>query len=378
VAGDQVLVSIAGRLRDSLREGDTVARLGGDEFAVLLENLPTASDATEVADRIHARLKQPLPFAGRDLFTSVSIGIALSHHRYQSPKDILRDADIAMYQAKDHGRDCHVVFDSAMHSKAVALLNLEADIRRAIERGEFRIYYQKIVSLKTDELAGFEALLRWHHPERGLLSPGEFLAVAEESGLIVPLSWWCVGEACRHMQRWLSRLPAEAPYTLSINVASEQFSDRNLIERLSCILNETGLHPSRLTLEMTETIIMENAAVVASKLAQLKTLGVGLQVDDFGTGYSSLSRLRSFPIDTVKIDRCFIEDLGSGDFEFVRAILALARHLGMKIIAEGVETAGQLAAVRTLGCDYAQGYFFSQPVDGETLERQLIARFARA
>ena len=367
MAGDQLLLAIASRITACLRSADTLARLGGDEFTILLEDIKDLSDAKRVANRIHEELMLPFNLSGNEVFTSASIGIALSATVYDRPEQLLRDADTAMYQAKARGKARHEVFDIAMHASAIALLQLETDLRRALERQEFRIYYQPIVSLLSGRIKGFEALVRWQHPERGLVSPTEFIPVAEETGLMIPIGWWVFHEACRQMHLWQVQFPANPPLTISVNLSDKQFSQPNLSEQIEKILHETSLDPRSLKLEITESVIMENAESATTMLSQLRSLGVQLYMDDFGTGYSSLSYLHRFPLDMLKIDRSFVSRMGVGDenSEIVRAIVTLAHNLSMNVTAEGVETTEQLALLQVLQCEYGQGYFFSKPVDAE-------------
>jgi diguanylate cyclase (GGDEF)-like protein/PAS domain S-box-containing protein len=367
MVGDRLLVAIARRLEASLRSTDTVARLGGDEFAILLDEIERVNDAIAVAEHIQQALKLPFNLNGYEVFTTTSIGIALSATGYERPEDILRDADTAMYRAKEQGRVCHAVFDTAMYERAVTLLQLETDLRWVLERQELRVCYQPIVSLVTDRLVGFEALVRWMHPERGLISPAEFIPVAEETGLIMPIGEWVLRESCRQVYQWQEQLPVALPLTISVNLSGKQFSQPDLIEQIDQILQETGLKPDCLKLEITESELMQNATAVATLLEQLKALKIQLSIDDFGTGYSSLSRLRQFPINTLKIDRSFISTMSDNgeNAEIVQAIITLAHNLGMDVVAEGVETAEQLAYLKTLRCEYGQGYFFSKPLNGE-------------
>lgn len=366
--GDQMLVAIAQRLKACLRSEDTVARLGGDEFAILLENLQNVNDAIEVADRIHQALTLPLSLNGYEVFTSASIGIALSSTGYNQPQELLRDADIAMYRAKALGKARHEVFDKNMHARAVALLQLETDLRRAIERQEFQVHYQPIVSLATNQITGFEALVRWRHPERGLISPAEFIPFAEETGLIAMIGWLVLRQACTTLRDWQKQFPNALPLSISVNLSGKQFSQPNLVEQIVQILQETGLDASSLKLEITESAIMENVESATAILWQLRKLGIQLYMDDFGTGYSSLSYLRRFPIDKLKIDRSFVSQMmvDNESLEIVRTIVMLARNLGMNAIAEGVETHEQLTQLMSLQCEYGQGYFFSKPVDADT------------
>jgi diguanylate cyclase (GGDEF)-like protein/PAS domain S-box-containing protein len=364
MVGDQLLVGIAHRLEACLRPGDTVARLGGDEFTILLEDLSGNEDAIEVARRVQEAVTQPFNIGGHEVFTTASIGIALSTTGYERAEDLLRDADTAMYRAKMQGKKRHVVFDKAMHDRAMELLQLETDLRRAIQRREFFLNYQPIVSLETGKVSSFEALVRWRHPERGLVMPGEFISVAEETGLIIPLGQWVLGEACRQMREWQKHYLIDKDVTMSVNLSSRQFSQADLIEQISSALRETGLPSSNLKLEITESMVMENFDTAIQMLTQLRNLGVGLSIDDFGTGYSSLSYLHRFPIDTLKIDRSFVTQMtdNTENAEIVRTIVTLARSLGMNVIAEGVETRAQLTQLRDLGCDFGQGYLFSKAV----------------
>ncbi|HYX40521.1 MAG TPA: EAL domain-containing protein, partial [Pyrinomonadaceae bacterium] len=361
--GDQLLVGIARRLETCLRPGDTVARLGGDEFTVLLEELADIGDAIQIAQRIQAELSMPFNLSGHEVFTTVSTGIAPSSTGYDRAEDLLRDADTAMYRAKLSGKNRHVVFDKAMHDRAVNLLQMEIDLRRAIDREEFCLHYQPIVSLTDGHVTGFEALLRWQHPERGFVSPLEFIPVAEETGLIVPIGRWVLTQACQQMRAWQAQQQLPAHFAISINLSSKQFAQPNFIEQVADILGEAGLQPNRLKLEITESMVIENIDTTVELLTQIRALGVELSIDDFGTGYSSLSYLHRFPINTLKIDRSFISQMHSTEnAEIVRTIITLARSLEMDVVAEGVETGEQLAQLRALGCDYAQGFYFSRPL----------------
>jgi diguanylate cyclase (GGDEF)-like protein/PAS domain S-box-containing protein len=366
--GDQLLVEIAERLRKCLRPCDKVARLGGDEFTILLSDIQEVTEVIEVANRLQKEITQPFKLSGYETFTSVSIGIALSNGGYGKPEDLLRDADTAMYQAKSAGKAQFVIFDKGMHARAMNLLHLETDLRRAIDREEFAIQYQPIVSLKTGMLCGFEALVRWHHPERGLISPDKFISVAEETGLIVPIGKWVLAEACAQMKAWEQHYSSDLPLLMSVNLSSKQFTHSGLIEQIIQILQRTGISPRKLKLEITESVVMENVEVASQMLQQLRSLGIELSIDDFGTGYSSLSYLHRLPIDTLKIDRSFVSRIqeNNENKEIVRTILLLAQNLGMGVIAEGVETKEQVEILRELNCGHAQGYFFSKPVDSES------------
>ncbi|MCA1849750.1 MAG: GGDEF domain-containing phosphodiesterase, partial [Acidobacteria bacterium] len=328
------------------------------------------TDATRVANRIQEGLATPFNLSGHEVFTTASIGITLSSQGYDRPEDCLRDADTAMYRAKALGKARHEIFDRSMHERVMALLRLETDLRRALEREEFRLYYQPIVALETGQITGFEALVRWQHPERGLVPPVEFIAVAEETGLIIPIGRWILHEACRQMRAWQAQFSATPPLAVSVNLSSKQFSQPDLIEQVKHILEETGLDARSLKLEITESVVMENAASTTAMLFQLRDLGVKLYIDDFGTGCSSLSYLHHFPVDTLKMDRSFVSRMNAedGDLEIARTIVTLAHNLRMKVMAEGVETAEQLAQLKALNCESGQGYLFSKPVEAMAAE----------
>jgi diguanylate cyclase (GGDEF)-like protein/PAS domain S-box-containing protein len=378
-AGDQLLWAMARRLEACLRPRDTVARLGGDEFAVLLDDLGDVSDATRVAERIQQELTLPFGLEGQEVYTSVSIGIALSASGYERAEDLLRDADIAMYRAKAQGKSRYEVFDRAMHTRAVRLLRLETDLRRAIERGQLALHYQPIVALADGRLRGFEALVRWHHPQRGLVSPAEFIPLAEETKLILPIGEWVLGEACRRLAEWQARFPCDQPLSVSVNLSARQFEQPGLIEQVGRALAETGLDARALKLEITESVLMESPDTAAALLQQLRELGAALHLDDFGTGYSSLSYLHRFPIDGLKIDRSFVSQMAGGgkSLELVRSIIALARNLGLGVVAEGIETAEQAAQLRALDCEQGQGYLFSKPVESGAAGELIAAARSR-
>ncbi len=362
--GDRLLVEIARSLQTCLRAGDTVARLGGDEFVILLEDISDVNDATRIAKRIQKTLSQPFQVDQHMVFTSASIGVVLSTVGYETQEDVLRDADIAMYQAKLMGKAQYVVFDTAMRSRAIARLELENELRHALVRRELELHYQPIVSLKDEKIIGFEALLRWQHPARGYIPPLEFIPIAEETGLIFEIGAWILREACTQMRRWQQSCPGCMPIKINVNISQRQFNQTELVALVRQVLDETGLDPSSLNLEITENMLMDNAEAMIARLEQLRALGVGLHIDDFGTGYSSLSYLQRFPIDTLKIDYSFIKRIGTnGDgAEIVRTILLLARELGIDAIAEGVETKNQMEQLRLLECDYGQGYFIAEPM----------------
>lgn len=372
--GDQLLIAVARKLEACLRSGDTVARFGGDEFTILLGDIKDVADAIRVANRIREELRLPFKLDEYEVFTTASIGIALSATGYDRPEDLLRDADTAMYCAKKLGSGCFEVFDKSMYDRAVASLELDNDLRQAIERKEFQIHYQPIVSLKTSRIIGFEALLRWQHPQRGLVFPEEFLPAAEETGLIVPIGQWVLREACRQTRAWQAQFPQNPSLSISVNLSVKQFMQPNLVEQIGHVLRETGFDACSLKLEILENVIIEDDKSVTDILLQLRALGLQLCIDDFGKGYSSLSYLYRFPFDTLKIDRSLVSGTGVDDksSKIVQTIITLAYNLGMNVTAEGVETAEHLAQLRALKCEHAQGYYFSKPIDGEAV-RALIA-----
>ena len=363
--GDKLLVGIARRLEHFLRPGDTVARLGGDEFAVLIHRVDDASGAIHVADRIQDVLSMNFSIDGHDVMVTASIGIAHSSTGYSSPEEILRDSDIAMYRAKAEGKARYEIFDRDMHQSAVALLKLETELRRSVHRGDFLMNYQPIVSLgNTSRIVGFEALVRWQHPERGIVTPANFIAIAEETGLIVPLGWWVLREACQQTRRWQEQFPGDPPLWISVNMSGKLFMKSNMVDELLGILEETGLEPRDLRLEVTENVVMDHADLAIRNLMELRALGIQLSIDDFGTGYSSLSYLQRFHYDQLKIDRSFVSQLSSrGDSRaIVETILNLANSLGIGVVAEGIETADQVDRLKKMQCPHGQGFWFSRPL----------------
>jgi diguanylate cyclase (GGDEF)-like protein len=371
--GDLLLVAFAERLERALRPVDTLARFGGDEFAILLSGIASTTDAVRVAERIHAELSLPFDLDRNSQFMTSSIGIALSTG-YERPEDILRDADIAMYRAKENGKARYEMFDQMMHARAVSRLQLESDLRQAVEQKEFTIHYQPIMALDTGRLAGFEALVRWNHPRRGMISPGDFVPVAEETGLIVPIGQWVLEEACKKVREWQLSSPGHRALSLSVNLSARQVAQADLLERIKDALEQSKLSPHHLKLEITESVVMENAEAAAQMLKQLRALGVQLSIDDFGTGYSSLSYLHRFPLNYLKIDRSFVMRMTTdNDNAIVKTISTLAHNLGMQVIAEGIETEEQHQGLKELGCEYGQGYLFSRPVEVEGALR-LIAK----
>jgi len=391
-AGDHLIVQIAERLVSSVRRDDlvscsadvtgrvkqsgedTLARMGGDEFTILLDDIRDASDGIRVAERIQQKLASPFLISGQEVSITASIGIAISATGYSTAEDILRDADTAMYRAKALGKSRYEICDPAMHARAVSRLKLETDLRRAMDRDEFRVHYQPIVSLRGCRIIGFEALLRWQRPGFGLVMPGEFVEVAEETGQIPFIGLWVLREACRQMRAWNLQFPSDPAFTIAVNISGKQFAQPDLVSQVRHILHEACLDPQSLRLELTESVTMRDVERTARILGELRTLGVGLSIDDFGTGYSSLSHLRRFPLDTLKIDRSFVSEMenSSDSRAIVQMIVSLGRSLGMEIVAEGVEGAKQAGLLESLGCEYAQGYFFSKPIDQEGMAEVLL------
>ncbi len=378
--GDELLVSLAQRLTAAVRSADTVAsgiedttaRLGGDEFIVLLDGLRRTTDAVVIAERIQQQLTPPFALRGHDVTVTASIGIALSDRIYERPDEILRDADTAMYRAKASGKARHATFDERLHSEALKRLQLENDLRRAVDASQFRLVYEPIVTTSTAEIIGFEALIRWDHPERGVVFPAEFIPAAEEMGIIVPIGRWVLREACEQLRAW-TELCRRDDFCISVNLSKRQILEPGLFSDIEQALKETGIPGKRVNLEITESEVMGKLDPVAQILRNIKTLGVGLHMDDFGTGLSSLSCLHQFPIDVLKIDRSFIMNMtGKPQFAaLVYAVLTLAKNLKMEVIAEGVETADQLAQLIALGCDYIQGYHVSRSLSAEQVGQML-------
>jgi diguanylate cyclase (GGDEF)-like protein/PAS domain S-box-containing protein len=364
LVGDKLLIEIARRLEKSIAPTDTVARLGGDEFTILLENISSKSEATLVAESIYQTLTFPFHIEGYELFTTASIGIALSSHGYDKPEDILRDADLTMYSAKEQGKARYEVFDYSLRDRALQRLELETDLRRALERGEFEVYYQPITSLSLGTLSGFEALARWNHPTKGSIKPVDFIPVCEETGLIVPLGNWLLKEACKAARSWQLKYTEHPAIKMSVNLSAQQFREPQLIKEVENILAETGLEGKFLKLEITESVLIDNLETVTEIILHLREQEIQFSIDDFGTGYSSLSYLHRFPVDTIKIDRSFVSQMqANGDNSaIVKAIVTLAHMLNMDIIAEGIETTSQLAQLKLLECEYGQGFFFSKPL----------------
>lgn len=374
VFGDDVLIEIGRRLQRCVRMQDTVARFGGDEFTILLDELQDARDAARVADRIHAQLSGPLQTRGKDVFVTVSVGIAVDEGHYVSPSEVLRDADNAMYRAKALGRAQHVVFHRSMHLAALQAFELETDLHHALEREEFVVHYQPIVRLLDGRVVGFEALVRWQHPRRGLLGPSDFIPLAEDSGLIVPLGLWVIQRAAADLRGLLASPLAPRDLWVAVNLSARQFQQVDLVECIRDTLSEEGVSPRHLKLEVTESTLMEDPRAARAMLERLRALSIQVTIDDFGTGYSSLSHLSMFPLDGLKIDRTFVNMLNGvtgGELSLARSIIALARQVGLEAIAEGVETPAQAEALRALDCEFAQGFYFERPVPVQTAIRLL-------
>jgi len=378
VVGDQLLVEVADRIRGCLRGADFAARLGGDEFAVLLDDLCDEEGAAAVAARLQAALLQPCTVAGQEIVVTASVGVAFSSHGYDEPQDLIRDADVAMYSAKTKEKGTHAVFDIAMRVRAVGRLQMEGELRRALDQDEFELHYQPIVNLESERTLGFEALIRWRHPERGLIPPGEFLTVAEECGLMLPIGRWVFAESCRQLRAWQQEFGERNDLNLNVNIANRQFWHGRFLADVAASLERTGVDPRRIRAEITEGVIMHNARQARRILDGLHDLGLDVHIDDFGTGYSSLEALNHLPIDALKIDRSFVMPL-PGDHrseELVRAIVAMARNLGLKLVAEGIETPEQHTLLRDLGCTFGQGYLFSRPIPAAAAREHLIASWA--
>jgi predicted signal transduction protein with EAL and GGDEF domain len=369
---------VAHRLQSSLRSTDvvarhdhrfTLARLGGDEFTVLVDDITDASDAIRVAERLGQSLQKPFEIDGQQVFTSASIGIVVSGAGYSRPDELLRDGATALHRAKVRANGCEI-FDAAMRARAVSRLQAETELRHAIEARAFVVHYQPIVALATGAIAGFEALVRWRHPTRGLVLPSEFIPLAETTGMVLPIGRLALDDACRQMAAWQRRFGRDATGHLSVNVSSRQFADATLLDEVRGVLRETGLTPSSLKLEITESAFIDDVDAAQTTLMRMQAMGVAWSLDDFGTGYSSLSYLHRLAIDTVKVDRSFVQGMGveENGSKMVHAIITLAHNLGMDVVAEGVETAAQAEELRALGCDYAQGFFYSQPLPAKSVD----------
>jgi diguanylate cyclase (GGDEF)-like protein/PAS domain S-box-containing protein len=373
VAGDELLIQVASLLHGCLRGTDTVARLGGDEFTVLLDDFHAIEDVVTITERIQNKLSQPFNLGEHTVFTSASIGIVISSHKYQQAAELLRDADIAMYRAKELGKARYAIFDQNMYERTMKLSKLERDLRLALQHQQFSLHYQPIVSLATGQLTGFEALLRWYQPEQGFISPVDFIPIAEDTGLIVPIGEWVLYEACRQMRFWQIKYASAKSLKISVNLAIQQIKSASLLENLNRILIETGLDGNSLKLEITESMLMDDGDATIDLLSQIRAKRIQISIDDFGKGYSSLSYLHRFPINTIKIDRSFVSCMSSDreNFEIVRTIATLAHTLEMDLVAEGVETFEQLTQLKSLGCEFGQGYFFAKPLDSNAASTML-------
>jgi diguanylate cyclase (GGDEF)-like protein len=371
--GDRLIVEVGSRLREMIGDHGTVGRFSGDEFAILVEGASTVAEIHSLAAMIVSHTSKPFNIEGRQIFTSVSIGIALGPGNYSRAEEVLRDADIAMYYAKDESRG-FVEFDNDMHARAVLLHQLETDLRAAIVRREFEVFYQPIVDLSDARLSGFEALVRWRHPTRGLVPPMEFIPVAESTGLIIPITEQVLSRACRQLVEWQTGY--QEPLMMSVNLSGKHFATPDLVDQVDSVLEATFLDPGSLKLEITESAVMENAEAAISMLHRIKQSGIKISIDDFGTGYSSLSYLQRFPIDTLKVDRSFVSIMGEKNENgaIVRTVVALAKALHLNVVAEGVETPDQFHRLRGLGCDYGQGYLFSRPLPSDDIEELLDDR----
>ena len=380
ILGDRLLIAVSERLQVCLRSHDFIARMGNDEFAILLSNIEHLEYATNVAERIHRELSTPFNLGGYEVFIEASIGIAPGNQHYSQPENLLRDAELAVSDAKRHKKSHYQIFNQAMRGKALTLLQLENDLRKAIKREEFILHYQPIVSLTNDKIQGFEVLVRWRHPEKGLIAPGEFIGLAEETGLIIPLGFWVLKQACSQMRAWQIKYGGLATWKVSVNISSKQLVLPNFVAQVKQILKETELDPHNLKLEITESSLVEDTDYTINILKELKAMGIEFSLDDFGTGYSSLSYLHQFPFDTLKIDRSFVNSINNNEDKLgiVRAIVTLARNLGMDTIAEGIETVKQLAQLKALKCQYGQGYFLSKPVDKEIIEHIIASEIINA
>lgn len=369
--GDQLLQALSGRLESCIRRCDTLARLGGDEFSILLEDIDGLDDALMVCDRIHQSLKTPFKLSGYEVFANISIGVVCSNVGYEQSSDLLRNADMALYRAKAQGGSCHTVFDQTMHQRAVALWQMATQAQFAVQREELKLCYQPVINISTGRVIGVEALLRWHHPQHGSISPGEFIPVMEETGVITAIGRWVLKTACEQVCQWKKQLPDNTPIKINVNLSARQLTNNDLVAQVKEILTSTGLPPEDLRLEITETAVMHNSAEAEQVLQDLKALKVSLCIDDFGVGYSSLSRLQQLPIDILKIDRSFVQNIGEKgeNTEIVRTIIDLADSLEMGIVAEGVETQAQLQGLRDLGCQHIQGFYFAKPLPPEAALR---------
>jgi len=376
IIGDQLLIEVSRRLSACLRTTDTIARLAGDEFTILLEDLSDEREALQIVERLQKELQRPCKLGTRDILVTASIGITTSNVGYERAEDMLRDADMAMYRAKSSGKACYQVFDKERYGPQLDVANLGRDLEKAVERQELLLNYQPIVSLETGTLYGFEALVRWRHPQLGLILPADFIPIAEQTGSIINIGNWVLREACVQLKRWQERFPLHSSLAVTVNLSSKQFMHRDLVDQVIGTLQDTRLNPRSLKLEITESVVMENIGTATILLQQLRALGIELAVDDFGTGYSSLSYLHRLPLNSLKIDKSFVKGMVDkrDHAEIVKTILTLARSLGIRVVAEGVETLEQLVELRRLKCDAGQGFLFSKPVDVKTVDALLAVK----
>jgi diguanylate cyclase (GGDEF)-like protein len=371
IFGDELLVDVVERLRGSIRPGDTLSRFGGDEFLLILEDLVREEDAISIIERIQDGMKHPFRIGTVDIYATLSIGISFSNIEYHKPEDMLRDTDNAMYHAKEQGRSCYVVFDRKMHHSSIEALKMENDLRRAVSRNEFILHYQPVVDINTLKITGFEALIRWEHPVYGMLYPDSFIGIAESTGLITEIGTWALYEACGQISRWKKMFP-DSNLVVSVNLSVKQFNHK-LPDLVAEIVKESGIEPENLRLEITESIMMKDIDHAHAILTRLKELDVRIYVDDFGTGYSSLNYIHKFPVDALKIDKSFVENIMHDDesLEVVRAVSTIARNLNLNLIAEGIENEEQLEILRSLNCNLTQGFHFGIPLNGEMSEEYM-------
>lgn len=375
--GDQLLKGVGKRIEACLRETDTVIRLGGDEFVILMENIKGLEEVIELAETIQAKLQLGFQIKQYRVQTGASIGITLSDSNYQHPEEVLRDADIAMYYAKARGRGCYEVLTTAMQQQAITRWQLEIDLRQGLEYQEFYLHYQPIISLENGNLIGFEALLRWIHPTRGMLSPIEFITISEETGVVHQLGWWVIQSAVQQLCLWRRKIPKTASLFMNVNISPIQLQHVNLPTRLETLIDKTGISKTDLKLELTENALLESDDKRVDVLRQLKTLGINICIDDFGTGYSSLSRLHELPVDTLKIDKSFVQRLGTANCSrgIIQTIITIAKSLNMSVVAEGIETQAQNLELQALGCEFGQGYLFARPLDVRAATERVISTF---
>jgi len=372
--GDKLLIAMANRLRNNVRDIDTVARIpivarfGGDEFAILLDDIKESQYALAAANRLKELLSKPFIINGKVIYTTVSVGVALSTNAYEKPEDILRDADIAMYKAKERGKERVEIYDNAMHAKVVERMRLGTALKQGVLQKEFRVYYQPIVSLKDGQIVGFEALLRWHTPHRGILKPDEFMDVIDTAGLLYTTDHWVLQNACKQIMQWQKQFPSSPPLFISVNISAKYFKHPHFVDNIKQVLKDTNLGTNQLWLEITEKVSAANDESIITILEKLHTMGIRISLDDFGTGYSALSYLARFPITSLKIDRSFISMIGVNDesLKIIEMIRALANHLGLILIAEGIENSNQVPFLKSIGCDYGQGYLFARPLDSQS------------